>query len=96
MMPIKVNAPPVQQSKLSFAPLRSPSATVERTLRPLPPPPSRISQLPTTIDRWGHMAGLGSDTDRLQTPAPSFNAEGLLAPVGCALLGFLAFSVFSK
>jgi len=49
--------------------------------------PSRIDQRPTTIDRWGHLAGLGADTERIQVQQPE--AESSIAPIVCAALGFL-------
>jgi hypothetical protein len=91
MMPIPVPPPPVQQARFLDVPLRSPAdtETVRKELRPMPPPASRIDQRPVTIDRWGHLTGLGADTERIVVPEPQ---SDLSTPLICGILGYLLFA----
>lgn len=97
MMPMPVRPPPVQQARWLSAPLRSPAdtATVRKVLRPMPPPASRIDQRPVVTDRWGHLSGLGADTERLQVQAPNGTSD-LATPILCGIAGFLVLGALLK
>jgi hypothetical protein len=90
MMPIPVQPPPVQAARFISVPFTSPAstATVRREIRPLPPPPSRLEQRPVVADRWGHLSGLGNDTDRLQVQQPQ-GAMDLAMPIACGVVAYL-------
>jgi len=97
MMPMPVPPPPVQQARWISAPMRSRSdtATVMREIRQLPPPASRISQTPTVLDRWGHMSGLGAETDRQQVQAPT-GAMDLATPILCGIAGYILVGILTR
>lgn len=95
MMPMPVPPPPSQQARFSMAPMRSPASTetVRKELRPLPPPPSRLSATPVVTDRWGHLSGLGAETDRMVVQQPEMD---LVTPILCGLAGFFLIGALAK
>jgi hypothetical protein len=97
MMPMPVPPPPVQQARWIAAPTRqrTDTATVRKELRPLPPPASRISQTFVVTDRWGHLTGLGNETDRQQVQAPT-GAMDFATPIMCGLLGYIVVGALTR
>lgn len=98
MMPMPVPPPPIQTAR--FAPdngnFRLDTSTVQKVVRPLPPPASRMNTRPVVEDRWGRMAGLGADTERLQVQDASSTTQALLGPIACGIAGFLLFGAVSR
>jgi hypothetical protein len=46
-------------------------------------------------DRWGHLTGLGNETDRQQVQAPT-GAMDFATPIMCGLLGYIVVGALTR
>lgn len=79
--------PPIQTARyvVGQAPVQTRS---NPRLRALPPPTSRLSQVPYREDKWGFGSALGNDTDRLAVQVDPVAAAPATKVGICALVGF--------
>lgn len=88
-------SPAIQSQRFAMGQRAPAPHSMQRTILPVGPPGSRISQQPSTLDQWGRMSGLGNADDRTMVPVPA--SGGLLgSPLVCAILGFVAVSALSR